>query len=171
MSDSSFYVTGGTLRHDALSYVERQADRDLYEALTRGEFCYVLHARQMGKSSLMARTAARLKEEGFRVAHTELTALGHNLSVEQWYGGLLEILGVALGLEDDLDRFWSENQKLGPLQRFMAAIEHVVLGVGPWALGVREGDPEAQGPTPEAQGRLVVFLDEIDTVRSLPFST
>src|SRR5437764_6771847 len=98
-AETGFYITGGTMPHNALSYVERQADHDLYEALSRGEFCYVLHARQMGKSSLMARAAARLKEEGFRVAHTELTALGHNLTAEQWYGGLLEILGVALGLE------------------------------------------------------------------------
>src|SRR5207244_3549718 len=126
-SEPSLNVTGGTPRHDALSYVERKADRDLSDALTSGEFCYVLHARQMGKSSLMARTAARLKEEGYRVAHTELTALGHNLSAEQWYRGLLEIFGVSLGLDDKLDRFWSKNHKLGPLQRFMAAIEQVVL--------------------------------------------
>ena len=58
---SGFYVTGGTLRADTLSYVERGADRDLFEALAHGEFCYVLNSRQMGKSSLLVRTAARLR--------------------------------------------------------------------------------------------------------------
>ncbi len=46
---STFYVTGGRLRHDVACDVERQADRDLYEGLKRGEFCYGLTARQMGK--------------------------------------------------------------------------------------------------------------------------
>jgi hypothetical protein len=41
----------------------------------------------MGKSSLMVRTAARLREEGVGVAVLDLTAIGQNLSAEQWYGG------------------------------------------------------------------------------------
>ena len=33
------------------SYVERQADKELYEGVLRGEFCYVLASRQTGQSS------------------------------------------------------------------------------------------------------------------------
>ena len=39
--ETTLYVTGDTLHPDAPSYVERQADRDLYEGLLQGEFCYV----------------------------------------------------------------------------------------------------------------------------------
>jgi hypothetical protein len=146
---TSFYVTGGTLRADARSYVERQADRDLHESLSRGEFCYVLHARQMGKSSLMARTAARLRREGVTVATLDLTAIGQNLSPDQWYGGLLRSLGDRLDpsgvLGDELEAFWWEQERLGPLQRWMSALREIVL--------------------PRAPERLVIFVDEIDVVR------
>src|SRR5947209_5171185 len=76
-----FYVVGGNLHPNDPSYVERPADRDLYEALRRGEFCYVLTARQMGKSSLMVRTATRLRAEGVAVAIVDLTGIGRNLTV------------------------------------------------------------------------------------------
>jgi hypothetical protein len=130
-ASTNFYVTGGTLRQDAPSYVERQADADLYAGLARGEFCYVLTSRQMGKSSLMIRTAAKLRDEGVQVAILDLTAIGQNLSPEQWYGGLLRRLGRQLDpdgdLEEALDDFWLAQDRLGPLQRWMAALEHVVM--------------------------------------------
>jgi len=48
----SFYQVGGSLPVDAPSYITRQADAEFLQALLDGKFCYVLNARQMGKSSL-----------------------------------------------------------------------------------------------------------------------
>src|SRR4051794_31891930 len=59
-----FFVVGGTLRPDTPSYVERRAEGELFQALAEGKFCYMLTARQTGKSSLMVRTAAKLREVG-----------------------------------------------------------------------------------------------------------
>ena len=151
VSQTSFYVTGGTLRRNAPSYVSRRADTDLYQALSRGEFCYVLTSRQRGKSSLMVRTAVRLRENGGAVAVLDLTAIGQNLTAEYWYSGLLGRIGEQLDIEDELDDFWLAHERLGLLQRWMLAIREVVLK--------------------RFSGRVVIFIDEIDAVRSLPFST
>jgi hypothetical protein len=151
LTGTDFYVTGGTLRPDAPSYVERQADRDLCDGLLQGEFCYVLTSRQMGKSSLMVRTVRRLRQDGVTVAVLDLTAIGQNLTISQWYDGLIARLGQQLDLEDELLDFTTAHPELGPLHRWISALEQVVLVRFP--------------------GRVVIFIDEIDIVRSLPFST
>jgi hypothetical protein len=81
----------------------------LYDGLRRGQFSYVLTTRQMGKSSLMVRTASRLRDEGVGVVVLDLTAIGQNLSAGQWYGGLLTQMTHQLGLEDELEEFWDTH--------------------------------------------------------------
>ena len=145
-----FHVSG-TLRHDAPCYVERPADRDLLEGLLKGEFCYVLTSRQMGKSSLMARTANRLRERKQNVVTLDLTAIGQNVSPEQWYDGLLARIGRRLNLENELDAYWLSQSRMNPVRRFFAALREVVLA--------------------RCTGGVVLFIDELDVVRSLPFGT
>lgn len=53
------YQVGGSLNHQDISYIEREADIQLYQALQNRDFCYVLNSRQMGKSSLLVRTKHR----------------------------------------------------------------------------------------------------------------
>jgi WD40 repeat protein len=148
---NSFYTTGGTLSQNAPSYVERQADIDLLDGLRAGEFCYVLTSRQMGKSSLMVRAGRKLRESGVQTIALDLTAVGQNVTPEQWYDGLLAQMARQAHLEEPLDEFWLSKERLGPCQRFFAAIRDVVL--------------------PREKRQVVIFVDEIDTVRSLPFST
>jgi WD40 repeat protein/tetratricopeptide (TPR) repeat protein len=185
-ADRRFYHIGGSLHADAPSYVERAADREIYDALSRGEFCYVLTSRQMGKSSLMIRTARRLEQDGVKAVVLDLTALGENQTAEQWYEGLLGLLGYRVDLEDELEDFWLAHPNVGPLRRWMMALREVVLP----ALGAPGGSKvnrlegsKVERPTSSqpsnlqplnlqpAAGRLVIFIDEIDSVRSLPFST
>jgi hypothetical protein len=91
-SDDDLLPDGRDLRPDAPSYAEPQADWELYDGLSHGEFCYVLTARQMGKPSLMARTADHLREQGTTVLSLDLSAIDQNLSLEQWYDGLLRLI-------------------------------------------------------------------------------
>lgn len=146
-----FYITGGTLPSHAASYIVRQADKDLYQGLCDGEFCYVLNTRQIGKSSLMVRCAQQLRAQGHQVALLDLTAIGQNVTIEAWYDGLLTLVAEQLRLRDEMEDFWLEHERLGPMQRWMETIRRVAL----------ERFPQ----------RLFLFIDEIDCVRSLPFTT
>jgi hypothetical protein len=146
-----FYVAGGTLPRNTASYIKREADERLYSSLYRGDMSYVLTPRQMGKSSLMVQTAQRLRERHVSVAVLDLAALGQNLSADQWYFGLIGKVGEQLTIEDELEAYWSAHPKLGPFQRFAGAVRDVVLRL--------------------RSGRVVIFVDEIDAVRSLPFKT
>ncbi|HIK44727.1 MAG TPA: hypothetical protein IGR64_07525 [Leptolyngbyaceae cyanobacterium M65_K2018_010] len=73
MPPSPFRASGGSLLPDDPTYVERQADDEFYTALKQGEYGYVLNSRQMGKSSLRARTQQRLEQEGWACATLDLS--------------------------------------------------------------------------------------------------
>jgi|SRR5579871_1762901 len=166
--DHPFYIAGGTLDPEAPSYIERRADRQLLAGLLSGEFCYVLDTRQVGKSSLMGRAKARLQEQGVKVAALDLTRLGQTLTVSQWYYGLLVDLGGHLGLRDPLRAFWQQNQELGPMQRWLEAVRQVAL---PALTSQENADSLPLSPTQPRKPRLIIFVDEIENVLNLPFST
>ena len=41
-SNPDFYIAGGTLDSTASSYIVRQADKELLDAVKGGQFCYIL---------------------------------------------------------------------------------------------------------------------------------
>lgn len=149
---TDYFVAGGTLRPRAPSYVTRPADADLLRHLQAGEFCYVLTPRQMGKSSLMVRTAQRLQAEGVQTAIVDLTGIGAGsgaLSVDEWYLGLLSRLRSELRLTVEPQSWWQERAALGAAPRFTDFLRDVVLA--------------------QCQGRVVILIDEIDATLNLHF--
>jgi tetratricopeptide (TPR) repeat protein len=147
----SFFVTSGPVGRNSQSYVERQADTDLYNALCESKFCYVLTPRQMGKSSLVVRTSARLKQEGGAVAVVDLTIIGQSVSAEQWYRSILRNIGEQFNLENEVLEFWRSHSDIGALDRLMQALQKVVLK--------------------HLDVPITIFIDEVDYVRSMSFST
>src|SRR6476620_11707900 len=114
------YQIGGSLKVDAPSYVERQADIELYNALIQGKFCYVFSSRQMGKSSLRLQTRHRLERAGYSCASIDMTLIGNgNITPAQWYKGIVVDLLRSFNIfgKVNLKAWWSEREDLPALQR------------------------------------------------------
>jgi hypothetical protein len=154
------YIVGGSLPADADSYVVRGADDVLYERLLVGKFCYVLNARQMGKSSLRVRVMKQLQAVGVQCASIDLTAMGSTanykeVAAEEWYLGIVRAIVRAMGRsvpslkQFEINEWWAGRNGLSFIQRWAEFIEDVLLV--------------------EVSDRIVIFIDEIDSVLGLTF--
>ena len=149
------YQVGGSLKINAPCYVWRQADDDLYASLQGGAFCYVFNSRQMGKSSLRVQVMQRLKAEGFRCGAIDLTTIGSGeITADQWYRGLiLELHRIfKLSKQVNLKSWLADSEQLPPVQRLSLYLEEVLL-------------------SQVAGERIVIFIDEIDSILKLNFPT
>lgn len=151
MSSETYYKVGGSLEYQHPTYVVRQADRELYDGLQNGEFCYVLNSRQMGKSSLRVQLTKQLKEQGIKCASIDMTRIGSHVTPSEWYGGVVSELLRGFGLlrKVDFSNWWRERELLSPVQRLSEFIEDVLLE--------------------EFSEKIVIFIDEIDSILQVKF--
>jgi len=149
--EDSFFQAGGNLLPDSPSYVTREADHKLLRLTSTGEYCNVLTARQTGKSSLMVRTRERLHGKSVHTVAIDLSIVGsQEITADEWYFGLVSEIRRQLELSIDERRWWEAREQLSPVQRFSDFLKEVVLGRVP--------------------GPIVIFIDEIDSTLSLPFT-
>ena len=151
---NSIYQVGGSLSNDAPTYIVREADSELYQALKEGQFCYILNSRQMGKSSILVRSRHLLQQEGFKCTTIDMTRIGsENITPSQWYKGVVSELWRGLNLvgKVKLKSWWLEQEDVSVIQSLSDFIEDIILEKLP-------GE------------KIIIFIDEIDSILSLDFS-
>jgi len=150
MTRSSIYTVGGTVQAGGGIYIKRKADDELLDLCRLGEIALVLSSRQVGKSSLMVRTAEQLEANKIRSVIVDLSTIGTQVSQDEWYLGILNEIDASLYLKTDIFNWWADHAQLGQAQRLINFFRDVMLQ--------------------EVDGRVVLFFDEIDSTLSISFS-
>jgi AAA-like domain len=151
----SYLIAGGSVPIENQSYVERQADRELYDRVRAKEYCFVFNSRQMGKSSLLVRTIQKLRQDSVLCAVINPQARGTSLSEDKWYAGTIKRLIEDLHLTDrvDFSKWWKEldAQSISAVEKFYELIDNIVLDY--------------------IDQDVVIFVEEVDHLLSLKFDT
>jgi formylglycine-generating enzyme required for sulfatase activity len=151
-SEHFSYQLGGSLPLDSPSYVNRQADEELYRYIKAGVFCYIFAPRQTGKSSLIVRTIGRLRQEDFACVLIDLTSISREkITPSQWYASFSNILARGFKLDSfDFKTWWNEYKEiLSPVACLEEFIDKVLLT--------------------KIEGKFAIFVDELDSIFGYDF--
>lgn len=141
---------GGAVPLGSRFYITREADEEFGKAMAaRSSIVLVKGARQIGKTSLLARALGQASATGSSVALTDFQALGSSelQSCERLYQVLAYELASQLGLEADIRGEWDDL--LGPNTNLERFVSTVVLG--------------------QIDGHIVWAMDEVDRLFTLPY--
>lgn len=133
---------GGAIASESRFYIAREADRIVDEALAASDpVVLVFGPRQTGKTSLLARSASRLRREGVSVAVTDFQSLSKAEfeSPTTLYRALVH--GLSAQLRQPYEPSW--NEWLGPNSNF---------------------DELTGGLMQQTEGRICWVMDEVDRI-------
>jgi len=147
-----FFNVGAPLHAVSPGYIRRPADDLLFDTLVTGHYAHVIAPDRTGKTSLIASTAARLQNNGVKVAMLDLEQISERdggSDAGRWYYSIAYRLVRQLRLKTDLQTWWQDHSILSNRQRLVEFYAQVVL----------QNIPED----------IVVFIDEIQCVEDLEF--
>ncbi len=145
-------VPGGAMPLDSGFYVTRPADTDFTTALDRGDsIVLVKGARQVGKTSLLARALHRARENNVAVVLTDFQALTSSAfdTTDRFLRTLAELIADQLDLDASPQSAW--NDFLGPSINFERFLRREVF--------------------PKVPTSLVWALDETDRLFNFPYAS
>ena len=152
-STGEFFSDGTPLHAIRAGYVRRAADNVLYETVISGRYAHVIAPDRSGKSSLIAATAARLENNGSKVAILDLEQIGvreAGSDAGRWYYSVAYRLLRQLRIRIDLQSWWQDKSMLPNRQRLLEFYSEIILQ--------------------NVQERVVIFVDEIQCIGDLPFA-
>ncbi|MGA7884121.1 MAG: AAA-like domain-containing protein [Acidobacteriaceae bacterium] len=143
----------GTEPLDSPYYIVQAADLEFQAALeSREEFIVcVKGARQMGKTSLLARGMQQAEKAGIKVASVDFMGLNQTAlaDIDSFYKGLGEMIAVNLDLDVFPDENWSKER--APNTNFERYIRREVLG--------------------KIDGHMILAMDEVDRLFAHPWAS
>lgn len=148
-----FFSVGTPLHAVRAGYIRRAADDVLYETIRAGRYAHVIAPERSGKSSLIAATAARLENNGYKVAVLDFAQIGSRDAGDdagRWYYSVAYRLLRQLRIRADLQSWWQDKSILQNRQRLVDFYSEIILQ------NVAE--------------RIVIFVDEIQCIEDLPFA-
>ncbi len=148
-----FFSVGAPLHAVRAGYVKRRADDLLFETVVAGRYAHLIAPDRSGKSSLIAATAARLENNGCKVAVLDLEQIGvrdGGTDAGRWYYNVAYRLLRQLRIRFDLQGWWQDKSFLSNRQRLVEFYSEVVLA--------------------QVSERIVVFIDEIQCIEDLPYA-
>lgn len=152
-STGEFFSVGTPLHAVRAGYVRRAADDVLYENLMAGRYAHVIAPDRSGKSSLIAAAAARLENNGFKVAILDLEQIGvrdAGADAGRWYYSVAYRLLRQLRIRVDLQSWWQDKTILSNRQRLLEFYAEIILQ--------------------NVQERIVIFVDEIQCIGEFEFA-
>ena len=149
-SRASFEPAGGAVPLQSRFYIERRADSQFAEAIARRDSIVLAKgARQVGKTSLLARGLHQARNSGCTILSTHLQSLNeaHFASAETLLMALAEMIAEQLDLPASPSESWETRRGANP--NFRRFLRRQVF--------------------PAVSGHIVWGMDEIDRLLPLPF--